>query len=289
MSYQKPIPEIIRERFSCRVYTGQPIGRGARQELADCCAASRGGPFGTNARFALVAATEEDRPALRGLGTYGFIKKPAGYIVGAVERSDRDMEDFGYQMEHVILCATDLGLGTCWLGGTFTRSRFSRAIATSGTETVPAVTSVGYIADRQRPLDTIVERRTGADRRLPWERMFFDGRFDTPISAQEAGQYAVPLEMVRLGPSASNKQPWRIVRDHDAWHFYLQRTRGYRRLPSLVGIADLQRIDVGIAMSHFELAAGELGLYGRWEAAEPRIPTPDALTEYVVSWVESDD
>ena len=37
------------------------------------------------------------------------------------------------------------------------------------------------------------------------------------------------LEMVRRGPSASNKQPWRVVRAGERWHLYLQRTRGYGR------------------------------------------------------------
>jgi nitroreductase len=287
MSYQSPVSEIIRKRFSCRTYADEPIEQGTQQQLADYCAANDSGPFGTRVRFALVAATEEDRRALRGLGTYGFIKKPAGFIVGAVKQADRDMEDFGYLMERIILYATDLGLGTCWLGGSFTRSRFAKKIATIDGESVPAVASVGYVADRQRWFDAIARRYVGADRRRPWEQMFFDGRFDAPLSRVEAGPYAVPLEMVRLGPSASNKQPWRIVRDDGAWHFYLQRTPGYNQPRGPVRTADLQRIDMGIAMSHFELAADELGLRGQWQAAEPAIARPDELTQHTVSWIEA--
>ena len=94
--------------------------------------------------------------------------------------------------------------------------------------------------------------------------------------------------MVRLGPSASNKQPWRIIKDGNAWHFYLQRTRGYGDglTFKLLRLADLQRVDMGIAMSHFELTATELGLKGQWVIQEPEIEKPDRLTEYTVSWVE---
>jgi len=286
VSYQNPISEIVLRRFSCRTYAEKPIEQGTRERLADFASAAASGPLGARVRFVLVAATEEDRRALRGLGTYGFIKRPAGFIVGAVERSEHDMEDYGYAMERIILYATDLGLGTCWLGGTFTRSRFAKAIAASDAETIPAVTSVGYIADRQRPFDTVVRRQVGADRRLPWEQLFFGGRFGAPISREQAGPYAEPLEMVRLGPSASNKQPWRVIRKDGAWHFYLQRSPGYRRSWGATRTADMQRIDVGIAMSHFELAADELGLRGRWQVAEPAIARPDELTEYAVSWVE---
>jgi hypothetical protein len=45
---------------------------------------------------------------------------------------------------------------------------------------------------------------------------------------------------------------------------------------------------MGIAMSHFELAAGELGLEGRWEVKEPQIQKPDASIEYIASWVGAD-
>jgi len=53
---------------------------------------------------------------------------------------------------------------------------------------------------------------------------------------------------------------------------------------ALLRLADLQRVDMGIAMSHFELTAQELGLKGKWLVQEPEIDKPDSLTEYVASW-----
>ena len=92
--------------------------------------------------------------------------------------------------------------------------------------------------------------------------------------------------MVRLGPSASNKQPWRILKLGPVWHFYLHRTRKY---PSpafklLINAADLQRIDLGIAMAHFELSAAQNQLPGKWERSDPGLPLPDSVIEYVTSW-----
>lgn len=255
--------------------------------MAEYASSVKTGPFGTQARFELVAATEQDRIALKNLGTYGFIKGASGFIIGATEVVGTHLEDFGYLMERVILFATDIGLGTCWLGGTFTKSSFAKKISASGSELIPAVTSVGYIAKTPRRVDAMIRRGAGSDRRLPWERLFFDSRFGVPIPRQAAGDYVVPLEMVRLSPSASNQQPWRIIKDGNIWHFYLHRTPGYldRRLVKLFTVADLQRIDMGIAMSHFELAAHELGLHGYWEMNEPRIEKPDDLTEFTISWV----
>ena len=249
---------------------------------------SRTGPFGTGVRFELVAAREGDRQALKGLGAYGWIKGATAYIIGAVQRSERSQEDFGYLMERLVLFATDLGLGTCWLGGTLTKSRFARVISLTDGESMPSVAATGYVAHTPRGIDALIRLGVGADKRRPWERLFFEGRLGAPISRERADVYATPLEMVRLGPSATNLQPWRILKQGKAWHFYLRRTRGYGRSTSgLIGGIDLQRVDMGIAMSHFELAAIELGLEGEWRTRDPAIATPDDLTEYVASWVST--
>ena len=287
MSFSQPITDLIKARYSCRTYRQQPIEGETRHRLASFAASRSAGPFGTHARFELVAATAEDRAALKGLGTYGFIKGATGFLIGATRDADKNMEDYGYLLESIILLATDLGLGTCWLGGSFTKSSFASKISARPGELVPAVASVGYIAERPRLVDSVIRLGASSDKRIPWQRLFFEARFDTPLTRQAAGAYALPLEMVRLAPSAHNRQPWRIVRDGDAWHFYLQRTHGYsesRRRTSWT-VADMQRIDMGIAMCHFELAARELGLQGRWVNDEPAIVRPDELTTYIVSWL----
>ena len=287
MSFDKRVVEVIRQRFSCRTYGEEPIAETARQRLAAAASAATQGPLGTPARFALVSATEEDRRALRGLGTYGFIRGATGFIVGAAGAGLRYLEDWGYRMEELILVATDLGLGTCWLGGSFTRSSFERKLGLHQGEEMPAVAAVGHIAERRALTDRFIRRQARARTRLPWEKLFFRRGFGAPLTAAEAGPYATPLEMVRIGPSASNKQPWRIVQKDDAWHFFLQRTPNYaaNRDYGVIRISDLQRVDIGIAMCHFELTARELGLAGNWTVQEPTLVKPDTRTVYVVSWV----
>ncbi len=285
MQYNNAVTDIIKQRFSCREYLENPIKETKRRQLQSFLSSPQTGPFGTQVRFELVAATPQDPNILKGLGTYGFIKNPGGFIISAVTDTGKGLEDLGYLMERIILFATDIGLGTCWLGGSFTKSRFARKISARNGELVPIVTSIGYAANGSQS-DRIRER-VGSARRRAWEEMFFDRQFGAPISHNAAGAYAEPLEMVRLGPSASNKQPWRIIKDGNVWHFNLQRTPGYRTgwLARLARVADMQRVDMGIAMSHFELAANELGLGGEWQVKEPRIAKPDELTEYTVSWV----
>jgi hypothetical protein len=228
----------------------------------------------------LVAASEEDPELLRGLGTYGFIKGAMSYVIGAVGPGEKNLEDFGYLMEAIILRATDLGLGTCWLGGTFTKSRFANRFGQRDGEQIPAVTSIGYVAGRAKA------PHTRSHPRLPREALFFDGQFGNPLPAEAAGAYSTALEMVRLGPSASNKQPWRIVRDGRSWHFAIQRSLLYGpRTLGLVGIADMPRLDVGIAMCHFELTTRQLGLRGSWRVVDPGLEPHGTRIEYSATWV----
>jgi nitroreductase len=286
-TFAHPIEELIKQRFSCRSYLSQPVEERTRQRLVDYAAALQTGPFGAQMRFELVAAREKDQKALKNLGTYGFIKGATGFIIGAMQDDEKNLEDFGYLMESIILFATDVGLGTCWLGGTFTKSSFSQRVSPRPGELIPAVASLGYCAKKPRRFDALIRNSADAERRLSWEQLFFDSRFGVPLSREMAGDYATALEMVRLAPSASNKQPWRIIKDTHKWHFYLQRTPGYRErmLVRLFTVADMQRIDMGIAMCHFELMARETGLDGRWEINAPKVEEIDEFTEYLVSWV----
>lgn len=287
IKYSQPVPDLIRRRFSCRSFAPEPIGALERKQLEEALAAAARGPLGSPLRFGLVAATAEDNQSLRGLGTYGFIRGATGFIIGAAPQSKFFLEDYGYRLEEIVLLAADLGLGTCWLGGTFTQSGFAGKISHAKGEVIPAVVAVGRIADPKRAWREDLRRLAGADRRLPWEILFFQDSFAAPLTREAAGPFAEPLEMVRLGPSGSNKQPWRILRAGNAWHFYLQRTKGYRTgfFQRILRLSDIQRIDIGIAMCHFERAAQELGLPGEWAVREPAVNKPDASTEYIVSWM----
>ena len=283
----QPVQDVIRRRFSCRTYRREPLAEGIRKQLSDFAAGTRTGPLGHQGRYELVASSEQDPHRLRALGTYGFIQGATAYLVGAMPRNDFSPEDYGYMLEKIVLYATSLGLGTCWLGGTFTKSSFANKIRARNDEIVPAVSPAGYIAEKPRRIESWLKKRRGVKTRRPWSEIFFDTKFGIPLSGESLDGYGEVLEMVRLGPSASNRQPWRLLRQHERWHFYLQRTPGYQRnvLTRWTTVADLQRIDMGIAMCHFELSARENGLHGSWVQEDPHIDLPDENIEYTVTWL----
>jgi hypothetical protein len=221
-----------------------------------------------------------DMSELKSLGTYGVIKGARQFVVGAVVDQPKAMEDYGYSMEKNILTATSLGLGTCWLGGTFNRTGFGKKLNLVEGELLPVVTPVGYSSDRRSLIERVFRFSAGSDKRKPWEELFYEGSIETPLTKDRAGNYTTPLECVRIGPSASNKQPWRIIKDHDNYHFYIKRTPGYDRA---FGPIRMQSIDMGIAMCHFELSSREMGLDGLWKVKDPQIKSGDM--EYLVSWI----
>lgn len=283
---QASVIKLIQQRRSCRTYQKKPIAAETAAQLAAFAASVTAGPFGTPLRFELAVASADDPGALKGLGTYGFIRDPAGFLIGAVGPGEKNLEDFGWGMEAVILCAAGLGLGSCWLGGSFSKSRFAGRIQARASEIVPAVASVGYPA-QETPLRLLMRSQIKADSRKPWEALFFRDDFSTPLPEAEAGACRMPLAMLRLAPSASNGQPWRIVQAGGFYHFYLQRKPGYTPGQSPLipfTIADLARVDLGIAMCHFQLTAEELGLEGKWRVREKNLPPTDERLEYIASW-----
>lgn len=277
--------ELIDQRYSCRTYLERPTADADREALTSFLVRKTVGPLGSDVRFGLIAASSDDESALRRLGTYGFIKGAQGFLVGAVRKGPGDLEDYGYLLEQVVLRATELGLGTCWLGGTFTRSTFTSRFGGVGRdETIPAVVSIGYPGDDGA--ERIREREQGT-RRFPPDELFFEDEWAEPLGRERSAGYGDALEAVRMAPSATNKQPWRIVRRGADWHFYLVRTKGYGKGGpwfKLLRIADLQRVDLGIAMCHFELVARESGRDGRWVVEDPGLAVPAPGIEYTATW-----
>lgn len=273
------IIETINRRTSCRTYSDRPIEPDKIKVLKTFLKANTASPFGSEIRFELLDFTEMELTGTRTPGTYGVIKGAGYFMAGAVQHRPNAMEDFGYGMEKNILKATSLGLGTCWLGGTFSRSGFAEMMHLADAELLPAISPVGYSSDGRSLIDRFFRFSAGSNRRMPWYELFFDGNINNPLLQESAGPYATPLACVRIGPSASNLQPWRIIKNNKLFHFYLQRKPGYK---AIFGPIKLQNIDMGIAMCHFELSAAELGLQGHWRIDDPRIQAGEM--EYIATW-----
>ena len=63
------------------------------------------------------------------------------------------MEELGYEMESLVLYATSMGLGTCWLGGTFKKGQFAKAMEVGEGEVLPIVLPIGYANEKKSFID----------------------------------------------------------------------------------------------------------------------------------------
>jgi hypothetical protein len=276
----KAVTEIIKKRFSCRTYSERSLEDKLLHEFLATVNSTHKGPFGNQPKFRLIHLTSFTIQEAKKLGTYGVIKNARLFLVGTIKNGLLAMEDYGYCKEEIILKATALGLGTCWLGGTFQSSNFAKSVDLQKDELLPTVTPIGYPAGEKSFTEKMMRRVAGSDKRKAWSEIFFAGNFSTPLSQTQAGIYSEALENVRLAPSASNKQPWRVLYDAklNIFHFFIARAFSYK----LMGIVSLQDIDLGIAMSHFVLTLQELDIKGKW-LVDSNAPKDKSL-DYIVSW-----
>lgn len=283
MQYQNSVIDLIKERSSWRSYLDKPIEQEKLHKIGKTLQNSPKGPFGNKARFKLIDVEKISPEARKNVGTYGMVKGARYFIIGAIAKNPGCYEDYGYLLERIILYATDLNLGTVWLGGTFRKEAFVTQMNLSEEEVLPAITPIGYRPNKRRIIATIIRWFIGANKRKPWSKIFFVNDFTHPLPEEKAGSYREPLEMVRLAPSSHNSQPWRIVKEENSsnFHFFVQDKSAKNSSP-----ANFKRIDGGIAMSHFELSLKEKGISGNWKVFEEKpiehIPTK---MHYLSSWL----
>ena len=264
------LKDIIKGRRSVRTFDGRPIKQEDKEKLEQFVSGISN-PFGIPVEFVLLDAEEH------GLSS-PVIAGEKLYVAGKVKRGPYADVAFGYSFERLVLYAWSLGIGTTWIGGTMKRELFERAAGLSDGEMMPCVSPLGYPAKKKSLRETMMRKGVGADKRLPAEKLFFDGDMDTPLSGAKQEEIADLIEMVRWAPSAVNKQPWRIIAIDDRYHFYEKKDKGY--VSDATG--DLQKIDVGIALCHFVMGLEEQGRHPEVVVSDPGIGIPDDV-EYIAS------
>ncbi len=261
----------IKSRRSVRTFDGRELAKDDLDSLASF-AKTIENPYNIPVDFKFMNAKEHGLNCPVSVGTDLFVG-------GKIKFTENASAAFGYSFECFVLYAQSLGIGTTWLGGTMNRSAFESAMELSDDEIMPCASPLGYPAKKMSIREGMMRKAIKADERMPFENLFFDGSFDAPLSKEKADKWTVPLEMVRLAPSAVNKQPWRAVVKDNAVHFYLNRSKGFARTDRL----DMQMIDMGIALCHFDLSAKGCGLNASFELNAPKLATNDDV-EYVASF-----
>lgn len=261
------LSEIIRQRRSVRTFDGRPLSAEDRSAL-EAYTATLVNPFSVPVTFRLLDVKEHglSSPVIVGAETY---------LAAKVERVPRFEIAYGHSFEKACLYALSRGLGTVMLAASLNRAAFERAMEVKEGEVMPVASPVGYPADKMSIREILMRKGLKADDRKPFDRLFFEGGFDHPLSQDNS--FAKALEMARWAPSATNGQPWRAVVDGDSVHFY--ETRTMKDSP----VGDIQKVDMGIALAHFDVTLEEAGVAGAYSFADPGIPAPEH-THYIATY-----
>ena len=227
--------QAIEARKSVRTYTGANLTEEQssiiRKAIADATE-----PFGGQVSIKL---TEIDLKAPYKPGTYGVISGATNYLLMGIADNRESQLGAGFLMEQVVLKATEIGLGTCWIAATFKNSDFEKLANFGPDRPLRIVIPIGEPAEKQKFLEKATRLLVKSDKRKPFDELFFENDFQHPLSAQN--RFAQPLQMMRLAPSSTNSQPWRAVVEGNKVHFYY---------------ADKSKcsiLDCGIGLSHFVL------------------------------------
>ena len=271
-----PIVETIKKRCSVRTYQDKELEPDVR-EMLQSYMDNLENPFGIQVKKYIIdkkLASEGEK-----LGTYGVIKGASTFMGISVPDKDLAHVAAGYEFENLILEATALGLGTVWLAATFNREGFASAMGVPKDELFPAISPVGYPAAKRSLTESLMRTAMRSSSRKEWNTLFYLDNFQTPLHKDEAGDYAEPLEMLRLAPSDKNTQPWRVLKAGNNYHFFVTYKSGISR-----GEEIIKRVDAGIALSHFHQTALELGLKGCFKRTEHKNIELPQNTYYITSW-----
>lgn len=225
----------IEDRISRRTYTTEPIA-------VEKVAYLKKRILALNSESGLsITWLEDGSRAFTALKSYGMFKNVGPVIVMKGPEKTADLfERIGYYGELLVLEATALGLGTCWIAGTYDKT--SDLFSLGPEEKLVAIISIGNVPPEQTLKERLIHRSVRR-KTLALEDFY--------MAEGEAAQwFSQAIKAVQKAPSAVNSQR---VRFQYAKHGITA---------SVPGTWATDPIDMGIAKLHFELAAGGRFAFG---------------------------
>ncbi len=234
--------EAIQTRISCRSYQDRLIEPEVLGEIKSCIDALNAE---SGLHFQLLTAGEKGQSIIK--MSPAMFSGPIYTFAALVGGEDPvSSEKVGYYGQKLVLYATRLGLGTCWVAGTYDKNSITVDVPEG--EKVWDVIPMGYATDKVPLKQKMIRAAIRKSDRKPEQFLESDmGYADTPEWIRKG------IEAILKGPSAVNQQPVNIVyKDGKAYAKIWKDGRG------------LQYNDLGIAKRQFEVGAAEAGMTGHF-------------------------
>lgn len=211
------ISECIKSRHSVRAYEDKPLSPDIVAKLEESISsANRDGSL--SCRLIRNDKTIFDTI----LNHYGWFKNVSNVIVLAGKDAPDLEERTGYYGERIVLAATALGLGTCWVAGTYKKKN----VPVSAGEKLVCVIAVGY------PM-----KPGKAHKSKSFSQVSIT---DGPVP----DWFKNGVESALLAPTAINQQKFCFVLEGSAVEAKIK------------GTGSAVKVDLGIVKEHFEEGAG---------------------------------
>ena len=219
--------EAIQARHSVRAYTDQPITgdvlEALNQKIDEVNAAGH---------LHVQLVLDEPKAFLCAMARYGKFRGVKNYLVMAGKKADDLDERVGYYGEQIVLLAQTLGLNTCWVGVSY--SKTPGAFVLDEGEKVACVISIGYGENQ------------GVSHKIKSPADVSNASDITPHWFNEGVNAAL------LAPTAVNQQKFHF--EFEAFGNGSRKRVIAKKGTSMIGYTQM---DLGIAKCHFEIAAGK--------------------------------
>ena len=194
---------------------------------------------------------QDGKKAISGFtASYGMITGVSSFIALVANKNiENYKQKIGYYGEMLVLEATSLGLGTCWIGGTYKKEECKKHININDDEELVCIIAVGYVDEELSIKEKLVEKLNKKDAKL--EDMIIPNGNAITSWMKKGVMFAIK------SPSALNKKPFAYkIEDNKIKAVVTKSNHGY------------EDIDLGISMLHFNLGAYTEGYKGDWKYEE---------------------
>lgn len=221
------LSEAILARHSVRAYTDQPITGVTLTVLQQ-----KIDEVNVVAGLHVQLVLDEPKAFLCTMAKYGKFRGVKNYLVMAGKKANDLDERVGYYGEQLVLLAQTLGLNTCWVGVSY--SKTPDAFVLDEGEKAACVISIGY-GETQGGSHKIKSAKDVSNASDITPRWFNEGVKAALLAPTAVNQQKFYFEYVEF--DGESKKPKVLA----------------RKGTSLVGYTQM---DLGIAKCHFEIAAG---------------------------------
>lgn len=169
--------------------------------------------------------------------SYGLISGKPSMIALVGNKADPELKQkVGYYGEFLLLECVSLGLGTCWIGGSYNKKECLKHIQIREDDDLVCVIAVGNAAENKSLREVLISQ-IGKGKQS-FDELLTEKDCTPPLWVKSG------IESARIAPSSANGKPIGYRYVNDQLSVFIAKKNH-----------DAEEIDLGISMAHFQLGA----------------------------------